>query len=643
MNGVMKNFKTLKAMKNVKTILFGLAVLSMAACTQEKLETPNTDNQELVEVTIEAGIDNGVDSKVVFGEPEGKKVKMNWNPSGEAFSLVLGASGSPYTFNQVSGNSFVGKLPETVSSATAYTIAYYPVLPTTVTTMYANNNYLIDLSNQTGKLDDSKTYMYYKIPLTPNNFLKEVVKPAISFHSIVAVLKINLDFKEKIKGSATVSVSAEDLINKDSFKFHTDQYTGVNKSVGASVNFSESVEVVDGKATVYLYMIPDKVTDLEVSATVNAQIYKGTIKNYTGNNGNGFKAGVLYNTNVEMSVPGAAEKVEYAVGATTGGYSYEGFTMTITNSTKNYSKTASFDATGNAVIGSEAWANFEVGDEINVCIPNVVKFFHKVTTADIANKCFVLPDKNNGSTLLAEPTIAGKPYVNDWIVALYMGVDAANGNALYWATGNLIAVKTNDGAPSEMSFFIADATITTQESNTTANPYRIFGTETEDRFADSSNGTMTDMFESADPSGLRGINNNEHTLKWSSDQWDYSGTKNDICTEQLGQNWRLPVYNGGYEAETPSEMQNLRKKTNEKAVNNTYTYTYTNERGIVNTLVLPWCGGRTGSTQAKRALYMSGTISNNAEQIYILDSQTYWCDTRRGNTKYLVAVRPVTE
>lgn len=81
-------------------------------------------------------------------------------------------------------------------------------------------------------------------------------------------------------------------------------------------------------------------------------------------------------------------------------------------------------------------------------IPQVVKFIYTLGPDGLGNE-LTLPDKNKGSTLYDNPKVGGKSYMNEWIVALYMGIEGSLGyypKPLYWATGNVIASKVNDDA-----------------------------------------------------------------------------------------------------------------------------------------------------------------------------------------------------
>lgn len=124
---------------------------------------------------------------------------------------------------------------------------------------------------------------------------------------------------------------------------------------------------------------------------------------------------------------------------------------------------------GKAIVNPSLLTPLKANSDIWICIPKVAKFFHTLGSGGLGDE-LILPDKDAGSTLLDEPKVGGKGYLNDWIVALYMGVNKNGdpaGKPLYWATGNLIATKLNGaGEATKTSFHIATNAETLLETNT---------------------------------------------------------------------------------------------------------------------------------------------------------------------------------
>ena len=209
------------------------------------------------------------------------------------------------------------------------------------------------------------------------------------------------------------------------------------------------------------------------------------------------------------------------------------------------------DANGEATLKTDMTPY--VGKEMWFCVPKMVKFFHTITEAEITAKTIALPDKDAGSTLDASGI------KNDWIVALYMGVNKdgkADGAPLYWATGNLLAVKTNaPGEASQVAYHIGTAQ-ETEEEGTVGNS--LVGLDERlvcnvlDGYVNMPAGSKWDQFGFGDPTGLM-LYDNMLTAQYCIDGgqmkedttdivFNISGdARFDAARAQLGGLWRLPT------------------------------------------------------------------------------------------------------
>jgi hypothetical protein len=213
---------------------------------------------------------------------------------------------------------------------------------------------------------------------------------------------------------------------------------------------------------------------------------------------------------------------------------------------------------GEAVVDDSGCAAFTidltpyVGKNLWFCVPNMVKFFHTLQAAEATALRLSLPDKDGGSTLDASGLD------NDWIVALYMGInkDGSSDIPIYWATGNLIAVKTSAaGKPSEVAYHIADAAETAREGladNGMVGLDDRLLTNVADGYVNMPAGSKWDMFGFGDKTGLMLYDMKLHveysiaTGQMSADKsvvhWDISGdARFDAARAQLGGLWRLPT------------------------------------------------------------------------------------------------------
>lgn len=213
---------------------------------------------------------------------------------------------------------------------------------------------------------------------------------------------------------------------------------------------------------------------------------------------------------------------------------------------------------GLARVGSNYLRDIAVGDEVWFCIPGVVKFFHTLTAAEVTDGTITLPDKDKGSTLLADG------YTNDWIVALYMGVNRGGFNSdydftipnlhlqpstdipVYWATGNLLAVKTNaaNAGATQAAFRIATYEETLEESNASGSIYPLNSGNPNmsvavDGYTACPQGSKWDSFLWGDATGVLTSTSNPYVT--STTGVDVSGNPQaDVCRAQLGGAWRFP-------------------------------------------------------------------------------------------------------
>ncbi len=250
------------------------------------------------------------------------------------------------------------------------------------------------------------------------------------------------------------------------------------------------------------------------------------------------------------NVPGG-DKV-FTISTTTEGLNYyQGLTLQLgLSGSTEVLQEAVIDNTGKAAVKADL--SQYVGENVWFCVPKMVKFFHTLTTDEMAAKTLILPDKDAGSTL--DATGLG----NEWIVALYMGVNK-DGNSdipIYWATGNLMAVKTNGpGEASEVAYHIADAAESELEGlveNGLVGLDSLLLTNVPDGYAQMPEGSKWDMFSFGDKRGLMLYDMKNHE-QYSIDAgllsedksvvyYDISGdARFDAARAQLGGLWRTPT------------------------------------------------------------------------------------------------------
>ncbi|MBQ3655955.1 MAG: hypothetical protein II956_03780 [Bacteroidales bacterium] len=189
------------------------------------------------------------------------------------------------------------------------------------------------------------------------------------------------------------------------------------------------------------------------------------------------------------------------------------------------------------------------GKDVWFGVKGMVKFFHTMTEKEIADSSLTLPDKELGSSLSGD--------TNDWIVALYMGVNKdgkSDGVPIYWATGNLIAVKTSEaGEPTKAVFHIATAAENAEESNPSTTEFvglsKLLKRKELDGYVDIPKGRKWDVYCFGDKTGLMLYDGTElddfvtDSKQMVGDKivYDISGDKDFDIATNLGGLWRTPT------------------------------------------------------------------------------------------------------
>lgn len=144
-------------MKRLLMTLAGIALLT--ACHNENLPQNEAMEQAATLVTVTATLpQNEATGRVALTpdtNPDGAPVvKVDWRTGGEKETFsVMTAAAAATIFTQTEGTDFTGTLPAAAAGEPYY--AFYPVADGATPTAVP-----YDLSQQTGRLDETKTYMY---------------------------------------------------------------------------------------------------------------------------------------------------------------------------------------------------------------------------------------------------------------------------------------------------------------------------------------------------------------------------------------------------------------------------------------------------------------------------------------------------
>ena len=288
-------------MKTNKWILGGLMAMAITACTSDELvENTNPTLGKEVTVTAYAPGDKA-NSRVSFTDDNTSKVTLSWNES-ESFSVVYHTTAQTFSKTE-EGNSFTGVLPYDEEKYQDYYYAVYPALPAN-TSLTTANTVPFDLSTQTGKLDESKTYMRAE---SDNGF-------TYRFEHCTAILKATF-----------TGIPDEETISKVVVKTHTGSKVdgNLNLTDGTMTSGSKNTitinyaTAVDASTSVYIYLPPMTMDKKKLSFTVytsDNKYYEGKLgaeaatsqpaddENTDSNQGKGIEAGKLYAASVALEL-----------------------------------------------------------------------------------------------------------------------------------------------------------------------------------------------------------------------------------------------------------------------------------------------------------------------------------------------------
>ncbi|MEL5896229.1 hypothetical protein AAE250_22400 [Bacteroides sp. GD17] len=606
----------MKISKLIINTILGIFVCAVVGCSSELSQNaasfvPEADAGFMVTAT--AGMPQGnPNTRLSFDDASNPaKLLVTWKNTGESFSVLKAAEGGPATFVQTGINmqdphqaTFEGM----ISDKEGDSYAFYPALDESVQSAAATD-LTLDMEGQSGDvLDESKVYMYGKNNGDASHSLN------FNFAHLTSIVKVTLQLPAEAKGNTINGVTffaggLKTQVHADITQTPPAYSNEITGSLTLSGSFTLSSDAIP-QATVYLHVLPSTLVDFRVSAVVGGNLYTGIVSASCI-----IKEGMMYTATVSMSKPSFTVNTTVASG--TSNY-YDGLEMQVGSwdSETSASQVTLGSATiidGKAVITADL--SSYIGKAIWVCIPKVAKFFHVLTAGEVYNT-LTLPDKDGGSTILKDENYkAGNVYYkNDWIVALYMGIDYPVGTPVYWATGNLIATKTNmenDGSTNAV-FHIATAEETAAESCVDS-PYNVpeginIETGGNDGYITCAVGSQWNMFGFGDITGL----------KVSADNADYGNGANsivgdamyDVCRAQLKGSWRLPYYNESYDM-----SKKLYRSEWNATGNRFYAYIYRSGE-IINTITFPASGYRDERGEHHvNSYYWSGTPDDTSTNV----------------------------
>lgn len=260
--------------KKIFTIAAGVFLLT--ACVKE---SQNPDAGE-IEVIAEAILPGGSQTKVTLTEGADAYgdllINVDWNESGESFTVMTSSSTASNTFTQVDGPAFKGTLK---SGWSAPYYAFYPATSATNATSIP-----FDLSSQNGTLTSNNPYMYAKS--TDGRIYK--------FNHLTALIKMTLNMPDNYTGTpSSITLTSNSLVSKGTVNIT--ESSPAFSSAGSTISLPAQ-KAAQGTYTVYVYVNPmagEKTFNLTLT-DASTEFY-GTLTTSVN-----IKAGEVYTASVEM-------------------------------------------------------------------------------------------------------------------------------------------------------------------------------------------------------------------------------------------------------------------------------------------------------------------------------------------------------
>ncbi len=272
---------------NTRILWAALAVFAVSACVKEEVGNDNQPNlSEGRTLTVSASFNtenqadkaNTTDTKVSLTEGE-EAVEVNWKESGESFTGFVGTGTvAPVPFVQQAELTAGGKAIFKGTIAPTEETALYAIYPAQTLESGSAKSVSVNLGAQKGNaMDENLTYMYAAgtIPAEGQNL-------GLTFHHLGSILKVEMTFAEEngtpVSGTASnITFTAESGLVSSATVDITGETPVITSVADGTISLSEPVVLENGKATVYLHLLPGDVTGLAVNAKVGDVDYSATI------------------------------------------------------------------------------------------------------------------------------------------------------------------------------------------------------------------------------------------------------------------------------------------------------------------------------------------------------------------------------
>lgn len=275
-------------MKNIYYFICCSLFLLVTSCDYDEHLSGNNQNGETITIVAHMP-NNGGETKVSFNDSEEDRVLyVDWKDSGEKITLLATSRNETYVQTSSSDdakNVFMGQNPFGFTS--------YAIYPSNGNASKTSVPY--NLSEQTGLLDESKTYMYAYVESLNTSGTE------FNFRHLTAIIKPDFNLAEGEKIQSVIVTLPENVYSKGTVNLENQTYAadGDNKR---TINI-----VADNEEQIYIYVPAFQVAE---SVNIIFEIYTTTgFYTATKSVAKNIESGVLYEAEIDKTLISSVEYV----------------------------------------------------------------------------------------------------------------------------------------------------------------------------------------------------------------------------------------------------------------------------------------------------------------------------------------------
>lgn len=265
-----------------KIFILTSCIALLASCAEEMQQAEAED----IKIVAEAVLPGEAQTKVTLTEGSDAygdlMINVDWEESGESFSVMITSSSASSTFAQVDGVAFEGILKS------GWTAPYYAFYPETSAVKATSIPY--DLSSQSGTLTSGNPYMY----------ASSTSGRRYEFQHLTALIKLTVNMPAGYAGTpAQIKVSSDKIVATG----NVDITASAPAFAGSGKNIALPAQAAAKDSyTLYVYVNPMTASNtISVKLTDASSVYEGSISTAVS-----IEAGKVYTASVDVVKTGDA-------------------------------------------------------------------------------------------------------------------------------------------------------------------------------------------------------------------------------------------------------------------------------------------------------------------------------------------------